>query len=337
MKKVFIFLIISFWIFQISISNSNTENFNFERKILSFLDKKTNDKYEKVKLLWEINKVSKNYNNETLNKTLINLNKILELQIKNDENEVKEIIIWITKTWKEIKAYYRWNPNNNFLLFIANIHWWYEYETYETAKLLKEKLISGNKKWWMIVETLNPDGLEYYFDNWDKEKFYLEWRANANWIDLNRNFCTESFSNFDYTREKINLQTWEFCASELEVQAIENLLKNYNFSWLIDIHSAWWTIFIPENSFDDGNVINFANNVKNLMWEDYFFETDYRTQKQKYELIELFEVDSWWEWEFTWTLITYFYEQTGFPAVLIELSEHWKVEEKVLNLVDIVK
>jgi hypothetical protein len=40
---------------------------------------------------------------------------------------------------------------------VANIHGSYEYGTYETAKLLKEKLIASNKKGWMIIETLNPD------------------------------------------------------------------------------------------------------------------------------------------------------------------------------------
>jgi hypothetical protein len=339
MKKILVLFTIFIWIFYFTnklTANTSSESFLL-KKISAVINEKTSDKYKQLELLWEIQKVWKKYNNESLNKTLTSLNNILKSQINNDENKVKEIIIWKTRTWNEIKAYYRWNPHNSFLLFVANIHWWYEYGTYKTAKLLKEKLISENKKWWMIIETLNPDWLEYYLNNQEEEKYYLEWRANSNWIDLNRNFCTKSFSNFNYTRWEIELKTWEFCESELEVQAISNLLKNYSFSWLIDIHSAWWTIFIPENSFDDKNVINFASKIQSLLWDDYIFEADYKNQHQKERLIEFFEIDSWGDWEFTWTLITYFYEQTGFPAVLIELTKHWEIEEKVLNLVEVVE
>jgi hypothetical protein len=259
------------------------------------------------------------------------------LQISKEEQKVKEIVIWYTSTWKEIKAYYRGNPKDSFLLFTANIHWWYEYWTYETAKILKEKLISSNKKAWMIIETLNPDWLQVYLDSDKKDDFYLEWRWNANEIDLNRNFCTKSFTNSSYTRLASTFKTWETCSQEPEIKAIENLLKNYSFSGLIDIHSAWWILFIPENSFDDQNVISFANRVKNLMWEDYLFKVDYSTEREKEELIKLFDIDSWWDWEFTWTLITYFYEQTGFPAVLLELQDHGKIEEEVFNLVEMLE
>jgi hypothetical protein len=188
----------------------------------------------------------------------------------------------------------------------------------------------------MIIETLNPDWLQVYFDSDKKESFYLEWRANANWVDLNRNFCTKSFINSSYIRITTNFKTWEVCSSESEVKAIETLLRNYNFSGLIDIHSAWWILFIPENSFEDQNVISFANKVQNLLWENYLFEANYETETQKEELIKLFDIDSWGEREFTWTLITYFYEQTGLPAVLLELEEHGKVEDEVFNLIEMI-
>jgi hypothetical protein len=202
---------------------------------------------------------------------------------------------------------------------------------------LKEKLIASNKKGWMIIETLNPDWLQVYLNSDRKDDFYLEWRANVNNIDLNRNFCTKSFIKSNYVRGNVKFQTGETCWQEREVSAIENLFKSYSFSGLIDIHSEWWILFIPENSFEDENVISFANRIKNLLWEDYFFEVDYETARQKEELIKIFDIDSWWEWEFTWTLITYFYELTGAPAVLLELQEHWEIGKEVLNLVEMIK
>jgi hypothetical protein len=39
---------------------------------------------------------------------------------------------------------------------------------------LAEKLKNSNKEQWMIIETLNPDGLQIFKENGNKQEAYLE-------------------------------------------------------------------------------------------------------------------------------------------------------------------
>lgn len=305
-------------------------------KVLSSLNVKTQDIYEQLDILQQLAKVAEREWEEEYKNFFIKLAKELRIQIIKHENTVQEITIWYSTLWTPIKAYYKWNPNKEFTLFVANIHGWYEYGTYLTALELRDKLTKSNKKGWMIIPTLNPDWLSYYFENKESEKYYLEWRPNARGIDLNRNFCTKSYNSHFYLKEDILLNSWTRCESELETQAFSSLLKQYNFKSLIDIHSAGGIIFIPENSFDDETVIEFATKVDEALSLKYYFKYQYENEKQKEELIKQYEIDSWGEWEFIGTMITYFYEQTGRPAVLVEMWDHGRIEEALFWLVNMV-
>lgn len=306
------------------------------------IEKSVNKKknlYEKLKYSAKLQLTLQKANNEKINEITKNLVDKLKEEISLEENKVQEKVIWYSTSWKEIKITFKWNVNKEFTLFTADIHWWYEYWTYLSALRLKEALIKSWKKQWMIIDTLNPDWLQKYFDRWTTSEWYIDWRWNSNSVDLNRNFCTNNFKTWSYTKKALTkekttqkLSLWEKCWTEKEIQAFDNLLYSYNFSRVIDIHSKWWVIFIPDWTIENKEITELWMKTKELLWQDYMFDVSFLNEKEKKKKINFYEVDSWWYWVYTWMLITYTYEKFWIPSIIIELKEHWIAENKITKL-----
>lgn len=306
--------------------------------------KKFEDLYEKRQYILMLKKALFLLKSEDINDIINNFLAQINKKIHTDENTVKEVIIWKSILWKEIKAIYKWDVNQWFLLFVWSIHGAYEYGTYESIKVLAKKLQESNKKQWMIIETLNPDGLEIFKKNWDTNESYLEGRWNFNQVDLNRNFCTLNYQSGEYIKyssndneETMTFSLWDRCGSEPEVQAIDYLLKNFKINRAIDLHSKWGIIFIPDNSIDDSRIKILWEKVKQLLWGDYVFDINYKSESEKKRKIQIYEADEGGAWIYTWMLITYLYEKFNIPSVIIELEKHWVVEENIVNLVDLLE
>lgn len=346
MKKIILLFIILLFPLQtyakdetIKIWNST---YSFEQaynKIDSIFEKKYwNDFEKKVKTYIHLKRklLSKDSKSKKIN-SLINLFDYSIIKTKNDRknfySKIQKVKIGESTKWKNIFAYYKWDPKNWYYWIFANMHGWYEYWTYNTAIYLLNKLYNTDVDWWFVIPTLNPDWLQYYFDSDKKYQAYLEARVNANNIDLNRNFCTNNFELKDFNKNWYNISTWiDWCNSEIETKVVINTLQKYNFTKIISLHSQGNIIFVPDNSFDDKRVIDFWNQVsKRLGW--YIFDTTYKDQRQKQIKIELFEIDEWWIWEYTWTMETYIYEKYNIPVLLIELKKHWETEKNIINII----
>lgn len=311
----------------------NIINNSFNKKWWNDFDKKESAYIElKRKLNQRINK------SEKINK-LINL---FEYSLEKTRKERKEfyskiqkIKIWESTNNQDIYAYYKWDPKNGYFWIFSNIHGWYEYWTYNTARYLLKELYNSEKTWWFIIPTINPDWLDYYLESDKKYAAYLEWRVNKNNVDLNRNFCTDNYELKSFEKNWYTIFTWiNWCNDQNETKIISKLIKDYNFKKIISLHSKWNILFLPDNSFDDKNVIKFWNEIaKKLPW--YNFDTNYLNSEQKQNKIKLYEIDEWWIWEYTWTMETYIYEKYKIPVILIELKDHWKIEYSIKNIIEL--
>lgn len=352
MKKILLFLFILL-LPSITYWNSNIKDIKLSIKwksidwieIANSIDKLVNKKYsnlEKRKKYYEkiIKRISKtNWSNpkkEKVKEILLYLyNKSLN-EIKEYYSKTQRISLWYTKKWKEIYAYYKWNPKNWYFWIFSNIHWWYEYWTYTTALYLKDQLDKSWKKWRFIIPSINPEWLEYYYKNKDNKKYYIKWRVNSNNVDLNRNFCTSNFILRNFIKNWEIIKTWiNNCNSEEETKIIINTLNVYKFNKIISLHSRWNILFIPDNSIDDKNVIKFWKDISNIL-TTYKFDIDYKNQKEKKQKIFDYEIDEWWSLKYTWTMESYIYEKYKIPTILIELESHWEIEQKLKNIIKLL-
>lgn len=252
-------------------------------------------------------------------------------------SQTQKITLWYTKNWKEIVAYYKWNPEDWFFGIFANIHGWYEYGTYESALYLLDELNNSWKTGRFIIPTLNPDWLEIYKELDDEKMYYIYWRTNSNNVDINRNFCTENFELKSFLKNWIYLETgiWS-CNSENETQIIIDTLKDYKFNQVISLHSEWHIFFIPENSFDDIQIRNFWSQIHELLPE-FEFDLSYSSDEERYAKIYQYEIDEWWSRLYTWTMETYIYENYNIPVLLIELENHGEIDYDLKNVINYLK
>jgi len=311
------------------------------------LNKRSNNNIDKKIKLYEkyielLNKINKKDNvskvkKEKVIKLLEIFNYGLNKSIKDYNTKVKKVLLWYSELNKEIYWYYRWNPENWFFWIFANLHWSYEYWTYDTAKYLIDELTKSNKMGWFIIPTLNPDGLDAYKKYWKHDTFYLSGRSNKNNVDLNRNFCTTNFLLKTFNKYWNYFKTWiKWCNSEKEVKTILSTLNNYKFNEIISLHSVWKNFFIPDNSFDDKKIRDLWNKMKNIL-SNYHFNLSYKTGQERKQKIFDYEIDEWWSNKFTWTMETYIYEKYNIPILIIELKQHWKIEYNLLNIKDFLK
>lgn len=356
MKKLLIFLII-FFIPSITFWNQNDlENIDIivwtkqikasslQKWLDQIINKTNNNDLEKnLKIYYKTKIILQKYNKNN-DENIENIIKVIDFSINktNKEldifyNKVHKIILWYTKWWAPIFAYFKWNPNNWFFWVFSNIHGWYEYGTYETANYLIKEFEKENITWWFIIPTINPEWLEYYKNSDVKYNAYLYWRTNANNVDLNRNFCTKNFELTSFIKNWINVLTWiKSCESEAETRIIVETLKKYKFNKIISLHSKWNILFIPDNSIDDKKVIDFWYEISKIL-PSYRYDIDFENDTTKKQKIKEYEINEWWTAEYTWTMETYIYEKYKIPTILIELEDHWKIEYKLRNLIDIIK
>lgn len=311
-------------------------------KIYSTLEKNISNDLTKKEQSYK-NLLEKLNNIETDSVRKLELIEILNYWIKKIQEEkeefyskVQKIKIWESTDWKDIFAYYKWNPENWYFWIFSNIHGWYEYWTYNSANYLIDELNElENKTWWFIIPTINPDWLEYYKNSELNYQAYLEWRVNSRNVDLNRNFCTNNFLLRDYYKNWYNVLTWvDWCNSEKETKNIVKVLKDYKFKKIISLHSQWNVLFLPDNSFDDNRVRSFWFQISDAL-PGYEFEIDYINQTDKENKIKRYEIDEWWSGLYTWTMETYIYEKLEIPTVLIELENHWQIEYNLKNVIEL--
>lgn len=151
---------------------------------------------------------------------------------------------------------YRFGNGDRHFMIIAGIHGGYEWNTVQLADELMEKIKSGEilipeDKTLFILRNLNPDGYE-------KDKG-PDGRANANGVDLNRNWDADWQANW-WGSECWNLRfitAGSEPESEPETQAAARFILENNIEALISYHSAGLGIF-PGGWPDDADSYNLA-------------------------------------------------------------------------------
>jgi len=198
-------------------------------------------------------------------------------------------------------------------------------------------LESQKKTGWFIIPELNPDGMELYKSQGNSSAFYIDGRVNINNIDLNRNFCTQNFESKSFVKNGLTFQTArDVCSSEKETQVIGDILRAYNFTHVISIHSQGNIFFLPDGSFDAPHVRQFAEEVHMLL-PNYNFDISYRDANEKKIKIRAYEIDEGGSKKFTGTMETYIYEAYNIPVILIELPEHGVIDTELRNLAQLFK
>ena len=127
-------------------------------------------------------------------------------------------------------------------MIVAGIHGGYEWNTIHLAEKVIEYLKANpsavpSDVTLYILPSINPDG-------YNKE-FGAKGRANANGVDINRNF--DAFWKVDWEREGCwnieSITAGTAPNSEPETRALESFLMEYNIDALISYHSAALGIF----------------------------------------------------------------------------------------------
>lgn len=241
-------------------------------------------------------------------------------------SQVHEIILGYSQAGNEIKWYFKGTPNIGYHLITANIHGSYEYGTYETAMMLISELENTTESGWFIIPSLNPDGLREYYDNGVALNAYLHGRDNLNGVDLNRNFCTQNYQDGDFNKYgKILKTSIGWCGSEIETQVMKETLDDFYFKSAISLHSVGGILYIPDGWIHDTQVIDLWRKIVSIL-PGYDFSPNTNSEILTQASIKKYEIDEWDSWFFTGTLDTYIYEKYWVPTILIELSNHWKIE-----------
>lgn len=156
--------------------------------------------------------------------------------------------------------------STNFLMYLADRYaYGYatdgEYEGYSYRELLDEVSFT-------IVPMLNPDGVNIAqngaYAAADPESIlamdttgtgYHAWKANANGVDLNRNFPYNWSKYNRVLRPSLRYYVGEYAASEPEIRAMMALLESEDFSMLADFHTCgevlYWTDSLSEEYYDE--------------------------------------------------------------------------------------
>lgn len=284
----------------------------------------------------ESEKYGNNKDSPYLKNLLIEKRKFLEEEEPQKQIELssktQKILLGYSSRGREIFAYYKWDPSKPFFGIFSNIHWGYEYGTYFTAEWIKDHLEQTSKTQRFIIPTLNPDGLQIATEDNYLEYFYIKWRENAQWVELNRNFCTQDFISHSYIKKWVSFSSWKKCGSESETQVLTNLLEKFQFSEIISLHSEWGIFFIPDNSYFDPRVIFLAEKLKVLLPE-YYFEFPTENEKENQKVIARVEINSWNKKKtYTGLMENYIYQNYNIPVVLIELQKHGMLESQLFEI-----
>jgi len=332
-----------FWSYMwktITIWNSSYSYISVYKMLDRSLDKKSQwDIFKKYEFYKKLRNYTLREYNQTNDIFYKQVSEVLELGTNMVKNElmitVQKVEIWVSEEWRKIYAYLKWNPEQSYKLLVANIHGWYEYGTYETAQKLIQKLETHDASSWIIIPTLNPDGLQEYFEKGNYLNAYFDSRDNSNGVDLNRNFCSKNFVLGESEKYGKIMKTWiGGCESEKETQTFVSFLEDFSISHVISLHSAWKIFYIPDGSIDDTKQIEFTQEVHKLL-PDYEFSVDTSTPEKRRLSILRYEIDEWWSQLYTGTLETYVYEKYNIPVVLIELTSHWVIESRLENIFDL--
>ncbi len=315
-----------------TIQNAVDRYFNSLTKISSFRNelKLLKEKYEwdsyKIEVLAEFD--------SSLVKRYSQIVEWIKTRLK-ESSKINKVLLWYSSGWSEIYAYYKWDITKPFFWVFSNIHWGYEYWTYLTAQELIEKFNESWKKQWFVIPTINPDGLQIAIDNNFEKSYYLNWRINSSGVDLNRSFCTYDFSYNEYVKKNQNFVSATVCNSQKETQIIKDVLEKYSFSEIISLHSAWKIFYLPDNSFYDKKIIALALKLKKIL-PDYMYYSPSNNEEQNKKIIKALEVNEWnfQDLKYTWMMENYIYHNFWIPVVLIEFTNHWVVEERLLNLIN---
>ena len=94
-----------------------------------------------------------------------------------------------------------------------------------------------------IIPMLNPDGKQALESSGD---YCWRWNSKQNMVDLNRNFDWKFAGKRGSTHKK-GTEEWhgEYAFSEPEAKYVYDLLKNNDYSVVLDIHSGTQQIFVP--------------------------------------------------------------------------------------------
>ena len=156
---------------------------------------------------------------------------------------------------KEINCYKIGNGKNNLLIFSA-IHG----NEVGTAKL-SHKILNWmwnnktdfNNLTLYVIPVLNPDGYLKAVQNPNYFNRGRVGRFNSNNVDLNRNFPSSNFSQYDEWgmgkdfKQKQKVFCGEFGASEPEVENLVNFIKDKNIKNIIALHNVGQDVIISND------------------------------------------------------------------------------------------
>lgn len=247
--------------------------------------------------------------------------KIIEIE---NQKWYKSILLWHSSKNKPIYAYYSWDLDKEFFWVFSNIHWGYEWETYQTANDMIEEFSKEWKTQWFIIPTINPDWLEIAENDNFSKAHYIEWRENGNKIELNRSFCTKDFKYTTYKKLKKEFFSDRFCMTQSETWAVQYALDNFKFSEIISLHSQMKMLIKPDNSEKDKRIKELEKKLKKVL-------PDYQTHYKNWKPINI-NNDPKDKTKYTWLMENFIYEYKNIPTILIEFAKHGLKENRLLNL-----
>ncbi len=215
----------------------------------------------------------------------------------------ENVIFGYSEQGREIKGYTFGNGEDR-LLLIAGLHGNEKGATDLLEKLSEEIRVHPDlvapEKQIIILPIANPDG---YYAREDK--------LNANGVNLNRNFATTEWSQY---QEEIFGGSQPF--SEAESRVIEAIVREYQPVIMIAFHSQG-ALTVPENGH--------AASIDLAAW--YAEKTGYT----------YFDA-----WDYSGTATGWFTETTGNPSLTVELTSHdesdWDInKDALLELVSRVR
>ena len=205
-------------------------------------------------------------------------------KIPKISKEIEKIIIWKSIEWRDIECLKIWNWKTK-ILYTSLIHWnevWTVKLAYNIIDWLHTNKSKLNNYTVFIIPCLNPDWYNLAIKNPDYFNWWKIGRFNANNIDLNRNFNTNSFTQksiwsfWENYQENIEVYCWKSWNSEPETKAFTDFIKSNGISVLFMFHNAWKDVMWNNSEFSQ----KIAKTYSKKTWFKYLSNEYWEKLKQ---------------------------------------------------------
>jgi len=117
-----------------------------------------------------------------------------------------------------------------------------------------------DKVTFIFVPLVNPDGADLVLSG---DKCYQNWKANANGVDLNRNYPTQYPDEDTVLIPGFKGYSGLYSFSEPETIALKHLTEKYLFDGAISYHSSGEEIYWQFNQLNEERDLKIANKISN--------------------------------------------------------------------------